>query len=143
MGARPEPREPEHFEHGWQHEVASRVEETFRVEDLFARMDDPSKALLRSQGGPGAGLALSTCPCQPTHDFHPPAVSCRSALSLAPSSSPYRAQLPVWPSTQLPWPPPSSLCKSGDLVRKRMGGRERCSENLARSRWQIDHQRDG
>ena len=65
MGARPEPREPEHFEpgctrDGWQHEVASRVEETFRAED-FARMDDPSKALLRSQGGPGAGLALSTC----------------------------------------------------------------------------------
>ena len=34
MGARPEPREPEHFEpgctrDGWQHEVASRVEETF------------------------------------------------------------------------------------------------------------------
>ena len=42
--------------------MASRVEETFRAEDLFARMDDPSKALLRSQGGPGAGLALSTCP---------------------------------------------------------------------------------
>ena len=36
-------------EDGWQHEVASRVEETFRAEDLFARMDDPSKALLRSQ----------------------------------------------------------------------------------------------
>ena len=76
MGARPEPREPEHFEpgctrDGWQHEVASRVEETFRAEDLFARMDDPSKALLRSQGGPGAGLALSTCPVSRLTTFTP------------------------------------------------------------------------
>ena len=60
------PREPEHFEpgctrDGWQHEA----------EDLFARMDDPSKALLRSQGGPGAGLALSTCPVSRLTTFTP------------------------------------------------------------------------
>ena len=67
MGARPEPREHEDFEpgctrDGWQHEASSRMEETFRAESLFPRMDDSGKALLRSQGGPGAGLALSTCP---------------------------------------------------------------------------------
>ena len=32
------------------------------AESLFPRMCDSRKALLRSQGGPGAGLALSTCP---------------------------------------------------------------------------------
>ena len=66
-GARPEPREPEEFEpgttrDGWQHEASSHVEESFRAESLFPRMCDSRKALLRSQGGPGAGLALSTCP---------------------------------------------------------------------------------
>ena len=67
MGARPEPREPEEFEpgttrDGWQHEAASHVEESFRAESLFPRMCDSRNALLRSQGGPGAGLELSTCP---------------------------------------------------------------------------------
>ena len=76
MGARPEACEPEHFEPGWtrdgrQHEVAPRVEETFRAEYLFTRMDDPGKALLRSQGGPGAGLALSTCPVSRLTSFTP------------------------------------------------------------------------
>ena len=38
------------------------AEESSRAESLFPRMCDSRKALLRSQGGPGAGLALSTCP---------------------------------------------------------------------------------
>ena len=46
----------------WQHEAASRVDQRFRIEDLFARLTDSGQALVRSQGGPGAGLALSTCP---------------------------------------------------------------------------------
>ena len=65
MGARP--REPEDFKpgssrDGWQHEAASRVEESFRETNLFPRLGAARKALMRSQGGPGAGLALSTCP---------------------------------------------------------------------------------
>ena len=65
-GARPEPREPDDYEpgsvrKGWQHEVASRVEE-FGREDLFTRVGEDVQALVRSQGGPGAGLVLSTCP---------------------------------------------------------------------------------
>ena len=63
MGARPELREPVHFEpgvtrNGWQHEAASRAEESFRETNLFPRMGDARKALVRSQGGSGAGLAL-------------------------------------------------------------------------------------
>ena len=64
-GARPEPQ-PEEFEirsqGGWQHEAASRVDRVFRDVDLFSRLDDPAIAMLRSQGGPGVGLAMSTCP---------------------------------------------------------------------------------
>ena len=63
-GVWPEPQ-PEEFEirsqGGWQHEAASRVERTFRDVDLFSRLDDPAIAMLRSLGGPGAGLAVSTC----------------------------------------------------------------------------------
>ena len=66
-GQRPAPRQPDEFEpgcdrSGWQHEVASKVEEEFRDGNLFGRLDDASKALMRSQGGIGSGLALSTCP---------------------------------------------------------------------------------
>ena len=58
-GARPETRELDQFEFGrsrdgWQHEVASRVEESFRGHGAVAAM--------RSQGGSGAGLALFCCP---------------------------------------------------------------------------------
>ena len=76
MGARPEPREPEDFEpgssrDGWQHEAASRVEESFRETNLFPRLGAARKALMRSQGGPGAGLALSTCPVDRLTTFTP------------------------------------------------------------------------
>ena len=43
------------------HEVSSRTEESFR-NVLFTRLPDRTKASVRSQGGPGAGLALTTCP---------------------------------------------------------------------------------
>ena len=66
-GERPESHPPEEFETGarrggWQHEAASRTEQRFRDVELFARLDDTGQALLRSQGGPGAGLALTACP---------------------------------------------------------------------------------
>ena len=65
-GARPETRQPEEYEpgstRGWQHEAAFRVDQRFRDEDLFANLTDSGQALVRSQGGHGAGLALSTCP---------------------------------------------------------------------------------
>ena len=66
-GERPESHPPEEFEPGtrrggWQHEAASRTVQRFRDVELFARLDDTGQALLRSQGGPGAGLALTACP---------------------------------------------------------------------------------
>ena len=67
QGVRPASRKPEDFEpgccrDGWQHEAASRVESHFRDSDVFTRVDAARMAMVRSQGGPGAGLALSTCP---------------------------------------------------------------------------------
>ena len=47
---------------GWQHEASSRVERKHREEELFPQMTHASRALIRSQAGPGAGLALSTSP---------------------------------------------------------------------------------
>ena len=76
MGARPEFREPVDFElgdtrNGWQHEPASRVEESFRETNLFPRMGDARKALVRSQRGSGAGLVLSTSPVNRLTTFTP------------------------------------------------------------------------
>ena len=74
-GVRPEDREPEDYEpggirSGWQHEAASRVEQQFR-EGLFEHMAVPRKALVRSQGGPGAGLPFTTCPTNFLTTFTP------------------------------------------------------------------------
>ena len=65
VGPRPPPVQPEEFEpaqRGWQHEAASRVERAHRETQIFPRMTDTAKALVRSHGGPGDGLALLTCP---------------------------------------------------------------------------------
>ena len=65
-GARPERNEVDEFEWGcgigWQHEAASRVERHHRDDHIFPHLTDPDRALLLSQGGPGSGLAFSTCP---------------------------------------------------------------------------------
>ena len=67
LGARPAMREPDDFEpgtagHGWQHEASSRVEREHRERWIMPRLADSEKAMLRSQSGPGAGLALSATP---------------------------------------------------------------------------------
>ena len=66
-GARPEPQEPDEFvpgisRQGWQHEAASRVERHFRDRVLFSRMAPRERALVRSQAGAGASLALTVAP---------------------------------------------------------------------------------
>ena len=61
-GVRPQIRDIDDFERGnsdgWQHVVASRTDEVFR-ERMFASMADNVVGAVRSQGGSGAGLALS------------------------------------------------------------------------------------
>ena len=75
-GARQEAREPEDYEPGsvragWQHEAASRVERHFRDEHVFPQMENPRKAIVRSQGGPGAGLSFLCCPTYPFTTLSP------------------------------------------------------------------------
>ena len=53
-GARPPPRDPQDLEpgcprQGWQHEASSRVEQHFRALDLFPRLTDTEKTMLRSE----------------------------------------------------------------------------------------------
>ena len=76
-GPRPSPTEPEALEpggdRGWQHEVSSKVEHEHR-EEVFGRMRPRERAQVRSQAGPGAGLALSATPTHfltriPSHLF--------------------------------------------------------------------------
>ena len=55
----PEDHEPGDVKHGWQHEAASRVERQFFERDLMVRLIAPEQALMRSQSGPYAGMALS------------------------------------------------------------------------------------
>ena len=115
-GERPPDREPEEFEpgtvmRGWQHEAASRVERRHRDEELFPGMNDASRALIRSQAGPGAGMALSTSPlCLHTRfDSQVFRVILLRRLQLPLPLD--RAQLPVWPPLRCIWPSPCSLCK--------------------------------
>ena len=59
LGVRPLPREPDDIEpgcvrQGWQHEASSRVEQQFRPVQV--------QVLIRSQGGPGGGAALTAVP---------------------------------------------------------------------------------
>ena len=66
-GARPPPREPDEFEpgcsrRGWQHEAASRTEVVHRDTWIMPRLTHDERAMLRSQSGPGSGLALSSVP---------------------------------------------------------------------------------
>ena len=66
-GARPPPREHHEFEpgcsrRGWQHEAHSRTEMVHRDTWIMPRLTDDERAMLRSQSGPGSGLALSSVP---------------------------------------------------------------------------------
>ena len=65
-GARPVILPPDEYEpggarQGWQHEAASRTEEVFR-DNIFDTLSDRDRALIRSQAGPGAGVALRVAP---------------------------------------------------------------------------------
>ena len=55
---KPEDAEPRTVRRGWQHKACSCVERQFR-EELFAHAPAQVKALVRSQGGVGAGAALT------------------------------------------------------------------------------------
>ena len=76
-GARPSPTELDALDpgsdRGWQQVVSSKVEHEHR-EEVFGRLSPSHRAQVRSQAGPGAGLALSATPTHfltriPSHLF--------------------------------------------------------------------------
>ena len=86
-GARPPPHEPDDNEpgcsrFGWQHEASSRVERQFR-ELLLSVTSDSEKAMLRSQGGCGAGAAFSTSPNCALNHLSSALCSCVACASLS------------------------------------------------------------
>ena len=125
LSARPPPRNIDDFEPGsrrpgWQHEASSRTEQQFRDMLFAARLSPSAQATIRSQGGPGAGMALMTCPtCRIT--TIPPQLFRHPSSSSPSSSSPDRAFLPVWPLTRCIWPSPCSLRTGWGVRQARMG----------------------
>ena len=75
-GARPALRNVEEFEPGcqrtgWQHEAAIAVEKQFRDVNLFPLMAEHERDLVRSQGGPLAGMSLAAAPSNPHTRIEP------------------------------------------------------------------------
>ena len=96
------PIQPEEFEpsqRGWQHEAASCVEWAHQETQLFPRMSDPAKVLVRSHGGLGAGLALLTCP------------TCRLT-----KLDPHLFRVVLFRRLQMPFPPNVCSCRCGHLL---------------------------
>ena len=105
---------------GWQFQATQKVEDCYLSRAMWPRLPGPSRALLRSQGGPMAGLPFTSFPtavhsrfdAQPFRDLflrrHWLPLPC------------FRSQLSVWPSTRFQWPPPCSL-RSGRKVLQRRG----------------------
>ena len=96
---------------GWQHEASSRVERQFREEVLFERMTPRDRALVRSQSGPGGGLALTTAPTSvltkiPPHLFRVMLLR-RLRLPLPLSQHACRCGRPI----DSVWPPPRRMCQ--------------------------------
>ena len=128
-GARPpsqewDQQEPACFHWGWQHEASSRVERHHREVNVFSRLSESGRALVRSQAGPGGGLALAACPtCRITSlDSH-----LFRVLLLR------RLQLPL----------PLTCARSGGIGQKGIFGGECRGEDLSRSRWTSCHQHSG
>ena len=99
IGFRP-PRDHEIDKSGWQHEASSRIEQKHR-ESGFRVLAEPKKALLRSQGGSGAGAALKSCSTCPVERvlFGPSFDLGQGHVLLRPSSTQARskAHVPLWP----------------------------------------------
>ena len=148
LGARPPVREPDAFEHGaerhgWQHEASSRVEREHRERRILPRLVDNEKAMLRSQSGPGAGLAFSATPSNSSSRIEPHLFRVLLLRRL-------RLPLPLvsrtflmWLSNRRAWPPSRSVRKGRSVGETGLRSRERRSQNLPRRWRQSIHQRDG
>ena len=90
--------EPGEARHGWQHEAAWRVERLFRSH-LLERLAEHEQALLRSQSGPMAGMALSASPSNFLFHIEPHFFMGGPAAPSPSSSPPLCACLSLWLSS--------------------------------------------
>ena len=118
LGARPPHREPEDVEpgtvrSGWQHEACSRVERRHRRE-LFSHTPAQVRALVRSQGGGGAGAVLSVAPTSRETTLSPHLF--RVILPpTPPPGTPFVCTLvPMWLFTRFSWPSSRRVCTCRD-----------------------------
>ena len=78
-GLRPESRqdnEPGEFQHGWQYQASTCVENFFRTSTIFNTSTRAQKAHLRSHAGPFAGSALVGAPTAPEFTIEPHIFRC-------------------------------------------------------------------
>ena len=142
-GARPPFHDPENFEPGtvrggWQQEASSCVGKHFQVE-LLDRVPEQVQALIRSQAGPGAGVALSVVPTNLETTILPICFvwfSCAvsASLSLCPCAT---ADVAVYST---PWAIIASLRTGGDARSSGLCCGERCGTYLSGSRRTGSHQ---
>ena len=121
--------EPGVKRHGWQFGASQKVDDCFLSGALWPGLSLPSRALLRSQGGPLAGLPFTCFP-----GTSPPSLE-------APSSF-FRSQLPVWPFSRFQWPPPRRGSGSQGLHSRECGG-TRLQRSRSQSLTQHSRSRHG
>ena len=110
-GLRPEQRdhEPGTARAGWQYEASSRVD--FKASCLFPHMSPSERALVRSQSGSGAGVALLTSPSSPLTGIESPL---------------FRALL-LQRRLRLPLPLSERMCRCGHFIDSYGHHRAACS----------------
>ena len=124
---------------GWQHEAASRIEQEHR-ESLFQGAGSTRAGLAEvSRGSKGRGC-LPRVSDMPSHSDRPCTLQCFAVAASASPSAPFRALLPVWPSTRFSWSPPSRMRKGGGFEKTRIRGGKRSSKDLSRGRRTVSPQ---
>ena len=92
--------------HGWQCEAAETVEGFFLATSVWPQLPDQDRAMLRSQGGPMAGLPLTCCPTLLHSRLDAQVFRVLFLRRLWLPLPPHFAHMLVWPSSRRPWPPP-------------------------------------
>ena len=141
-GTRPETRQPEEYEpgctRGWQHEAASRVDQRFRNEDLFARLTHSGSSSCAISGRTWCWPCAVHLSHMSRHEDRPSALQGHPVAPPPSPSSLDRAFLPVWPSTRRLWPPPCSLRSGWGLGKEGVRSGDGDCSHLSRSRWPGD-----
>ena len=123
-GLRPEQPPECQFEpgpaiHGWQFFAAQTVETRFRNTIIWPRLSPSEAGVPAVAVRPHGWVAVLVCPFFASVRAWRPGVSRPPPPSPLAPFAPCLLQLPVWPSTRRPWPPPCSLLESGGFGKSR------------------------